>query len=266
MRKVHWFIVVVVLIFPIAGFLFYPYMPEQMGTHWSGSDVPDGYMGKFIGTFVIAMASIMAIATSLAVNIGLTIAFAKNRNKQPIMFFDFVIISSSVFLLATYIAVLAWNTGADFNVSKFMFIAVGILTLLMLTVPFYIFTRKSKTPEKALEAKGDYDPSTGEYKDRLVEIRGDTMVFKDYYITSGSKSINLSQVEYVEEKEPTPWNGKYRLHGTGDFRTWFPADYDRADRDKIFVMKIKGKWSKIGFTVENSCAVSELFRTKGLLR
>jgi hypothetical protein len=74
-------------------------------------------------------------------------------------------------------------------------------------------------------------------------------------------------VQYVKEKPPTLWNGKWRLHGTGDplFRIWFPADYDRPSRDKIFAMKVKNKWIRIGFTVENSLAVSELFKTKGLL-
>jgi len=72
------------------------------------------------------------------------------------------------------------------------------------------------------------------------------------------------EVEYVQEKKHTLWNGRYLHHATNDFRTWFPNDFSLPD--KIFMIKIKGKWIKIKFIVENSCAVSELFRTKGLLR
>jgi hypothetical protein len=241
-------------------------MPEQMGTHWSGGDVPDDHTGKFAGTFVTATVLMIMIAVSLAVNVGLTKIFAKNYNsRKPILFFDCFIILLSTFLLITYVAGLAWNAGADFSMPKFISTVAGVLTALTLIVIVYVLTRKSKNQEKTLEAKVDYVPSTGEYKDSLIEIRDDTIVFKNYYFPTGSKSVRLSQVEYVEEKPPTLRNGKWRLHGTGDFKTWFPADYDRPNRDKIFVMKVKGKWIRIGFTVENSYAISGLFKANGLL-
>jgi len=109
------------------------------------------------------------------------------------------------------------------------------------------------------------NPTTDQYKDKLIEITADAITFKKYYFPIGSKTIKLSQIEYIQEKQPTIKNGKWRLHGTGDFKTWFPADYRRPTRDKIFIMKLKNKWMQIGFTVENSEAISELFRTKGLL-
>lgn len=264
MRKVHWFIAVVVLVFPIAGFLFYPYMPEQMGTHWSGGDVPDGYMDKFTGTFVTAMVFMVMIATALTVGIGLTSMFSKNRYMiKSILCFDFVVTLTSIFFLVTHIAVLAWNAGADFSMPQFMFIVIGVWVVLFLAVPYYVLTRKSEATE---EAKGDYDydPSTGEYEDSMVEIRGDTIVLKDYSMMSEAKSIKLSEVEYIQEKKGTLWNGRYLHHATNDFRTWFPNDLSLPD--KIFMIKIKGKWIKIKFIVENSRAVSELFRTKGLLQ
>ena len=255
------------MLFPVTGILFYPYLPERMGTHWSGSDVPDDYMGKFAGTFVVAIVLMIIIAILLAVNVGLTKIFAKNYNsRKPILVFDCFTILLSTFLLTSYITVLAWNAGADFSMPRFLCISGGILIALTLMTTFYVLTRKSKIQGKALGTKVDYIPSAGEYKDSLIKICDDTIVFKNYYFPTGSKSIKLSQVEYVEEKAPTRRNGKSRLHGTGNFKTWFPADYDRPSRDKIFVMKVKGKWIRIGFTVENSYAVSELFRTRGLLQ
>lgn len=184
------------------------------------------------------------------------------------LFFDCLTLLLSIFLLTAYMSVLIWNVGADFSMPIFSYISGGILIVLTLAATYYIVTRKSEIPEEITDTKIDNISTKVEYKDNLIEIFDDTIVFKNYYFPTGSKSIKISQVEYVEEKPPTLRNGKWRLHGTGDllFRIWFPADYDRPSRDKIFVMKIKNKWIKIGFTVENSYAISELFRNKRLLK
>ena len=126
--------------------------------------------------------------------------------------------------------------------------------------------RRLKAMRKTIEPSSDHTGPPCAYEDSLVDIYNDTIVFKNYYLC-GDKSVKLSQVEYVQALPPTLRNGKWRFHGTGDllFRIWFPADYERNIRDKIFVMKIKGKWTRIGFTVENSYTVSEIFKSRGLL-
>ena len=265
MRKIHWLIIIIILLFPVSGILFYPHLPEQMGTHWSGGDVPDDYMGKFAGTVVVAIVLMIVIAVLLAVNIWVS---KLSKSKKIAQLMDFITLPPCIFLLMSYIVVLAWNAGADFSVTKFMSVGVLVMTVLTTAGPIYVLTRKTEISENATGPVIDYAPSTDEYRDKLIEISDDTIVFKNYYFPSGSKTIKLSQAEYVEAKEPTMRNGKYRLHGTGDllFRIWFPADYDRPGRDKIFVMKVRGKWIRIGFTVENSYIVSELFKTRGLLR
>jgi hypothetical protein len=245
-------------------------MPDQMGTHWgSNGNMPDDYMGKFAGTFVVAIVLMGIIAILLAVNVVSTRIFVNNySSRKPMLFFDCFTVLLAIFLLTAYISILVWNAGVDFSMPRFANTSGGILIAFMLAATFYIVTRKSEDPEKTTDVEIDYISANSEYKDKLIEICDDTIVFKNYYFPTGSKSIKLSKVEYVEEKTPTLRNGKWRLHGTGDlfFRIWFPADYDRPSRDKIFVMKVKGKWARIGFTVEHSYAFSELFRTKGLLR
>ena len=267
MRKIHWLILIIIMLFPVAGIMFYPYMPDQMGTHWSGSDVPNDYMGKFAGTFVVAIVLMIVIAILLVVNVVSTRIFATNYNsRKPMLFLDCFTVLLSIFLVTAYVSVLVWNVGVDFSMPRFACISGGILIALMLGATFYVVTKQSEVPEKTADAEIDPISAKGEYKDKLIEISSDTIIFKNYYFPTGSKSIQLSQVEYVEEKPPALRNGKWRLHGTGNFRTWFPADYDRPSRDKIFVMKVKSKWMRIGFTVEDSDAVSELLKTKGLLR
>ncbi|MHB0947166.1 MAG: DUF1648 domain-containing protein [Sedimentisphaerales bacterium] len=274
MRKIHWFIIVVILLIPVMGILFYPYMPEKMGTHWCSGKTPDGYMNKFEGIFLVALICVILPAIPLIINIIASIWSQKTDRNISLFFLDyFTIILSvilSVFLLASHIAVLVWNCGVDFSIPIFMNISggisVGILLISVLILIAVLINKQKKMMDSA--GVGNFICSDGKYKDGLIEILQDNIIFKDYYFPMGAKSVNFSEVEYVQTKKPTLWNGKWRLHGTGDllFRMWFPADYNRPSRDTIFVMKVKNKWTKIGFTVENSQAVSELFKSKGLLR
>ena len=238
-----------------------------MATHWSMSKIPDNFMGKFAGIASMALISIIIIASSLVLNVFFTRKIG-NKNRQITLLIDSYTILLSLFLFAIYIAVLVWNTGTDFSMPKYTLLSGVILSILMLAATFYCLSRKQKIHEEIIKSKVEYSFGDSRYKDSLIEIRDDTIIFKNYYFPTRSKQVNLSQVEYIEEKPPTIWNGKYRLHGTGDllFRIWFPADYERPSRDRIFIMKIKDKWTQIGFTAENSNIVSELFERKGLLK
>ena len=104
------------------------------------------------------------------------------------------------------------------------------------------------------------------YADTLVEISRDSIVFRNYYFPFGSKKINLNHVKSVKTLKPTVWNGKWRTAGTGDFRTWFPRDMKRPSRDEIFIMTLHNHWWRVGFTVENSNAVKQIFEEKGFIK
>jgi hypothetical protein len=99
------------------------------------------------------------------------------------------------------------------------------------------------------------------YSDKLVEINDDSILVRDYYYPFGNKRVNFGNVENIVVKKPSLLSGKYRYYGTGDFRTWFPPD-NRTSRDKIFIIKIKKKWWRIGLTVENSQTVLNLIKDK----
>ena len=104
------------------------------------------------------------------------------------------------------------------------------------------------------------------YSDKLVEITNDGMLFRNYRFPFGSKRIAFSEVDGVVAKEPTLPNGKWRIHGTSNFRTWFPRDWKRPSRDRIFFISFPNKRFRIGFTVEDSQAVENLLDDKGLFR
>ncbi len=105
------------------------------------------------------------------------------------------------------------------------------------------------------------------YQDSLISITDEEVVFKHYYFPTGRpKAVRLNDIEWVDVKPPTLRNGRWRIHGTGNFRIWFPKDAQRAKREKIFFAKLKGRWMEIGFTVEDADQVEGVFRSKGLIK
>lgn len=104
------------------------------------------------------------------------------------------------------------------------------------------------------------------YEDELVEITDTSILLKQYYFPSfKAKNIPFSSIAKIDILPPTITNGKWRIHGTGNFRTWFPFDRHRPKRDKIFLIYYTSKWIKSGFTVENSQAVKSILEEHGLL-
>lgn len=104
------------------------------------------------------------------------------------------------------------------------------------------------------------------YEDKLVEITDHEMVFKAYYFPFGNnKRVPWSQIESIEVLTPSVLNGSWRLWGSGNLRIYFPLDFRRPKRDKIFVASLHNSWPHIGFTVEDSQRVMEIFKRQGLL-
>ena len=98
----------------------------------------------------------------------------------------------------------------------------------------------------------------------MVRITDNSILFKRYFFPFGSKSIELSIIDHVEVLKPSLLSGKWRIHGSGDFRTWFPHDSDRPNRDLIFLLHLHDKWRRIGFTVENSGALIDIFKERNI--
>lgn len=104
------------------------------------------------------------------------------------------------------------------------------------------------------------------YADKLVCITDDEITFAHYYFPTGNKKVvRLDRIKSIVVRPPTLWNGKWRLHGTGNFQTWYPLDLARPKRDRIFLATLKDQWVRIGFTVEDGELVERILREKHLL-
>jgi hypothetical protein len=103
------------------------------------------------------------------------------------------------------------------------------------------------------------------YTDALVKITKRSILFRRYGFFEGDRLVQFPEIEKIIVKKPSIWNGRFRFHGTGDFKTWFPKDFQRYKRDLIFIAYIRNKWWRIGFTVENSDTVLKILQEKGLI-
>lgn len=105
------------------------------------------------------------------------------------------------------------------------------------------------------------------YQDRYLEIYPDHLLLNCYYFGPfGKKRIAFDSIRMIEVINLNFWTGRYRIQGTGDFRTWFALDMDRPSREKAFLIYRYQKWWRIGFSAEDLVRVAEIFEARGLLR
>ncbi len=105
------------------------------------------------------------------------------------------------------------------------------------------------------------------YKDHLIEISNDSILIKNYYFPLiGAKRVPFKNIQSVTAEEPSLLNGQFRIWGTRNFVTWFPMDFLRPQRDKIFMINLIGKTVDVGFTVKNSETVIKILQQKGLIQ
>jgi len=77
------------------------------------------------------------------------------------------------------------------------------------------------------------------FQDKKLEIYEDQVIIKDYYAPRLDKKLRTSDIESVWVENLTFIGGKYRLWGTGTFRTWAPFHLGRDARDKALVIRRK---------------------------
>lgn len=91
------------------------------------------------------------------------------------------------------------------------------------------------------------------YEDKLVRLTGESITLKKYYLPFGFavKKVPLADISQWYEFDASRSGGGMRIWGTGDFRTWFPFDLGRPTRKKIFLLTLKDRRLRIGFTVQD---------------
>jgi len=268
-------------------------LPSKIPSHWNASGEIDGYMPKGFILLMFPAIQIISLVSYgfLAPIIPFLISAAepKPKKRRPLinwftaMMLFFLLMQAFIFISGAGVRInsgivvmlgLAFTAffsgirglkltspilcvGAFFP-SRFIYF---VYTAIPITLILEFFFHKHRGREKyTLESAGDLI-----YSDDLIEITDNSILFRWYYFPFGRRRVSLSEIDHIVAKEPSLLSGKWRIHGTRDFKTWFPCDWKRPKRDRIFIATLQGKQTKIGFSVEDSEKVQKILKNKELL-
>ncbi len=139
---------------------------------------------------------------------------------------------------------------------------VAIVLVLPIVLAMIFSRRWAKSSGRPASLQGEVI-----YADELIQIWPEYIVFLRYYFpTYDSKWVRLDAIERIWTERLTMRTGKWRIHGTGNFATWYPEDGRRPKRSRIFFAKLKTQRVRIGFTVERPEEVERILREKALMQ
>lgn len=117
-------ILILLISFFIIAFFLYPYMPDEMVSHWDAQGNPDGYMLKFWGLFFIPFFSL-----------GLYFLFYLIPKIDPLKeniekfknYYDKIIFITIGFIFYVYILSILWNLKFELDINIFIIPAFSAL-------------------------------------------------------------------------------------------------------------------------------------------
>lgn len=114
----------VVVIMFVAGAIAYPYLPDQIASHWNMQGVADDYMPKLWGVFLFPFITAFIYVIYLAIPFidplkGNIASFRKH--------YDLFWILTFLFFLYIFALTLVWNLGYEFSFTAFMVPAIAVL-------------------------------------------------------------------------------------------------------------------------------------------
>ena len=124
MRKIRIFAISVILLSFAIGIYLYSSMPEKMASHWNAAGEVNGYMPKFWGVFLMPFISAGLFLLFLAIP---KIDPMKENIGKFRKYYDNFVALIICFMLYIYLLSIYWNTGARFDMTRFMVPALGLL-------------------------------------------------------------------------------------------------------------------------------------------
>ena len=103
---------------------FYPLLPEKMAIHFSAAGIPNGFIGKFWGIFVIPVGSLVLYGLLLAIP---RIDPLKKNIQEFRPYYNIFVFILLVFLLYLEIGIILWNVGIRINMLRFVSFLAGVL-------------------------------------------------------------------------------------------------------------------------------------------
>lgn len=105
------------------GFYLYPAMPDTMASHWDTAGMPNGYVSKFWGLFLIPILSTCLYAVFVYTPLGPHRTKESSFRRYYEFFFDVLIL----FFFYLYVVTVIWNTGIRIPIGQALAPAIGVL-------------------------------------------------------------------------------------------------------------------------------------------
>ncbi|PIR68424.1 hypothetical protein COU49_00985 [Candidatus Nomurabacteria bacterium CG10_big_fil_rev_8_21_14_0_10_35_16] len=121
-KKSTYIILALIITSFIAGFYFFPHMPEKMASHWNIEGVVDRYTPRFLGVYTMPS---MVFVLFLLFLIIPKIDPLKANIEIFRRYYNGFIVTLSVFLSYVYALSISWNLGLTFDMTRFILPAVG---------------------------------------------------------------------------------------------------------------------------------------------
>ena len=124
MKKSNLFLFGIILLSFIISFLAYPNMPDSMVSHWGIDNVPNGFMPKLFGLFLMPVLSVFIVGLFFLIP---KIDPKKRNIKKFRKQYDLFIFVFVFFMLYIHLLVIFWNFGAVFSMIQFLSPAFAVL-------------------------------------------------------------------------------------------------------------------------------------------
>ncbi|UCD27434.1 MAG: DUF1648 domain-containing protein [Planctomycetota bacterium] len=140
LNKIHIIALCITLSMPLMGLGFYPFLPDQMGVHWSGTNPePDNIAGKFWGVFLVPMLVILILPVIALPGIALSTIDIRAK-----IFFERFMILLVMLFFYIYLLLLLWTVGINFTLGKFATPGVVIFVLATFTNLLLAYQKRGK--------------------------------------------------------------------------------------------------------------------------
>lgn len=107
-----------------SGIILYPFLPEKMATHWNAAGEANGYSSKAFGVFFMPIMSLFLAILLLSIP---KIDPLKENIEKFRKYYDWFMIIMLFFFLYIYLLTLIWNLGIEFDMTKMILPAMGII-------------------------------------------------------------------------------------------------------------------------------------------
>lgn len=126
--KKDWYVLIIIAALFIVGILTYPFLPDQIASHWNLKGEVDDYMGKFMGTFLLPFLCLFIYGMMLATPL---IDPRKENYGKFKKGYRFIRIGMILFFAGLYLVTIAFNLGYKIDVGKMVTLGLGVLFIIM---------------------------------------------------------------------------------------------------------------------------------------